>query len=180
MQALIKKLMVLALMGASLGTFCDHCHVWGGVLAYRNPFIDGQAWWVMPLFAWAAVMVAVGYGLGEKLTGTRLAPISRRRGVGYGLFFLGAYGATAIFSDWPNALLVLLTLGFVSILLIEKDRALLVSALLTAVAGSLFEAALSSTGAFYYLHPDFLGIPRWLPALYFWAALSAAVSWRWR
>src|SRR6266508_3371407 len=40
-----------------------------------------------------------------------------------------------------------------------------------AVGGSLFEAALSSTGAFHYQHPDVLLVPAWLPALYLHASL---------
>jgi hypothetical protein len=46
-------------------------------------------------------------------------------------------------------------------------------ALATALGGTLFEAMLSSTGAFYYTkdNQDILGVPIWLPALYLHASL---------
>jgi hypothetical protein len=42
-----------------------------------------------------------------------------------------------------------------------------------AVAGTLFEASWSALGFFHYLHPDVIGVTRWLPGIYLHAGLLA-------
>jgi hypothetical protein len=49
--------------------------------------------------------------------------------------------------------------------MVYPHRATVVYAITCAIAGPAFEAALSSTGAFFYARPAWL-VPEWLPALY--------------
>ena len=175
----LRRSLLLMLAGGTLGALCDHCHVWGGVLAYPGGRIDGQAWWVIPLFAGAALAVAQAPLIVARLLKRELQPLTSSRALIYGFLFFAAYASTAIFSAWPTTLLVVLGLLYVPVLVVERSRVLIVATALTAIVGSLFEAALSATGAFYYTQPDFLGIPRWLPALYLWAALAGRVMLMW-
>ena len=76
-------------------------------------------------------------------------------------------------ADFPTFVLVVLTAAW---LLRQRGlpRWTLVLALLSAVGGVACESVLSRVGGFYYVQPDFLGVPRWPPALYLHAALAAA------
>jgi hypothetical protein len=44
--------------------------------------------------------------------------------------------------------------------------------LVTAITGTLVEMLLVAAGAFSYLHPDFIGVPYWLPCIYACASLA--------
>ena len=48
----------------------------------------------------------------------------------------------------------------------------LLFSLATAITGTLVEMVLVAAGAFYYLHPDFMGVPYWLPCIYACASLA--------
>ena len=48
----------------------------------------------------------------------------------------------------------------------------LIYSIVVAITGTLIEMILISAGAFAYLHPDFLGVPYWLPCLYAIASLA--------
>jgi len=47
-----------------------------------------------------------------------------------------------------------------------------VLSLVTAITGILVEMVLVAAGAFSYLHPDFIGVPYWLPCIYACASLA--------
>ena len=55
------RILLLALLGALVATFCDAIHVHTKTLSYPNPFWFGQAWWVFPLFFVAFALLAVTY-----------------------------------------------------------------------------------------------------------------------
>src|SRR5579859_7067744 len=57
-------------------------------------------------------------------------------------------------------------------LLTGGDWQNLVFSLVTAITGTLIEMILVAAGAFAYLHPDMLGVPYWLPAIYACASLA--------
>jgi hypothetical protein len=161
----------VALVGAVAGVLCDQIHVVGDVIVYRDPLLFGQPWWVPVQYGLAAV---VGYLGAHHLRGgsERLAVASA--------WFLGAYLATAVFQRWPLPLAVVLGL----IGLARAGRLgvrSLVFALAVALFGLVWEAGLTSTGAFSYRHPNLVGVAFWLPALYVNAApLLLAVAARYR
>jgi len=166
--------LLLILFGATICTLGDHLHATSGVLAYREVAFWDQAWWVGPLFGGATIACVVGarpfIAWGKA---TEVAP--PRRLLADLIGFCAAYAYTSFAAhDRPNVTLVVLVMVFV-VRVLAEDRArwLVVYSLALAVCGTLFEAGLSSTGAFYYLHPDLLGVPRWLPGIYLHAGLIA-------
>jgi hypothetical protein len=164
-RTLVGQLALLPL-GAVLGTLCDQLHVRFGVLWYPHPasWLGGQAGWVPPLFAGAALVLVNGYRpLGRWFHDDEPAPGGH---VGLPLaWFVAAYLATALLSKHPTTLTALLVLTWLGRVVVHPHRATVVYAIVCAIAGPAFEAALSSTGAFFYTQPDWV-VPKWLPALY--------------
>ncbi len=165
------KWVALAVLGGLICTVGDHLHAVSGVLTYPHPFLFDQAWWVFPLFAAASLVCVLGarpfVGEGERRPDARQIAAD-------GLGFFAAYAYTSFApADRPNVTLAVLAIAFlVRVLGERRDARLVAYCLALSVAGSLFEAALSSTGQFAYLHPD-LVVPRWLPGIYLHAGLIA-------
>ena len=166
-----KALLWLFLVGATLGTALDAFHVFSGVERYASPALLGVAWWVPLLFGGAAV--AIGYShplLDPLLQHRRFQPLvsSLLR-----LAWLPvAYLISASFFDTLTKTLLIILVYFNFWLLAGHDWQNLLFSLVTAITGTLIEMILVAAGAFAYLHPDMLGVPYWLPALYACASLA--------
>jgi hypothetical protein len=167
------QLLALFGLGALIGTAADQIHVQSGVLSYARPtpLLIGQAPWVPLLFGAAGVVLPLGNAVLLRLLRDRTATGSGRALASSVLWFFAAYASTAAFQAWPLLLAPALALAWGARVAVSSapDRA--IAGPLLAVGGSLFEAGLSSTGAFQYLHPDLLFVPAWLPALYLHASL---------
>jgi len=171
------KWIVLALVGSALCTVGDHLHATCGVLEYRHVFFWDQAWWVPPLFMGAALAAVLGckpfldWG---KRTGEVRRPDARQL-LADGLGFFAAYAYTSFAAhDHPNVTLAVLVIAFIVRVLGERRPTWLVASCVALAAGGvLTEFAVSSTGGFHYLHPDFLATPRWLAGIYLHAGLIA-------
>lgn len=163
---------------ATLLTLCDWaCHVRQGVLVYPQPisyeWLSGQPTPAVFLLFFTCTSVGVVLGrarLRERvrvgLAGTLVAVI----------VFVAAYWASGRFAAHPLAL----SLAFVGVwqaqvALAQRRAELIGFSLVLALAGTLIEAVVSSTGFFAYVRPDVLGVPMWLPALYL-AGAPAAVA----
>jgi len=167
---------VLALVGGLICTFGDHLHATHRVLAYPHIAFWDQAFWVGPLFAAASLACVLGarpfLGWARRRGEVRRPDVRQLAADGIGFFAAYAYTSFSP-ADQPNVTLAVLLIAFAVRVLAERRATWLVGyCLLLAVAGSLFEAGLSSTGAFYYHHPDFV-VPRWLPGIYLHAGLIA-------
>lgn len=162
---------LLFVAGAVVGTLGDQIHVQFGVLAYPHPFpgMHGQAFWVPLLFGGAGIAMVAGERAIVPPSLPRTA--SRVPLVSSFVLFAAAYFSTGLFKDHPLALAAGLSLAWALRFALTPTRDKLVSGLLLAATGSLFEAALSSTGAFYYFPPRVLLVPIWLPALYLHVSL---------
>lgn len=162
---------LLALAGSAI-TACDHLHVLGGVLWYPHVAFWGQAWWVPLLFAGAAVVLIAGARqLAAWLADPAERPPAPREVAGDAIAFVCAYAFTAFAASSPN-LVAWVLVGFWLARVVHGRPAWQIGlSVATAIGGALFEGALSATGAFYYNEPDFVGVPRWLPALYLHVAL---------
>jgi hypothetical protein len=160
------------LAGALVATTGDHLHVVYGVLEYPHPVLFRQAWWVFPLFVGATwTMISGGESVRKRLSGR---PVHTNLGevlLATGAFFV-AYAFTAVAEDLPNVVLAVLVLLWL-VRMRGMPSWVWACALLSAVGGVAFEAGLSAAGGFWYVNPDFLGVPRWLPGLYLHAALAA-------
>lgn len=174
--------------GAIVCTLCDQTHVRTGVLAYRAPFVAGQAWWVPLVFVIATVaalaqwvvLAAVSPAIARDL---RSGPRDRwgAREAAYAAAWLVAvYVSSGFLQGVPRGAFALYVALFMLRAWAVDAPGVVAHALLFAVGGTAFEAALSSTGAFWYTRPDLAGVPVWLPGLYLHGAfVSRAVMRRW-
>lgn len=152
----------------------DYTHVLYGVLFYPHPWMFGQAWWVFPLFSSAAALMFALVDPVRRAWGPAISlPTYSDADAVWGMLgFLGAYFFTSIAVDWPTTVLLVLCATWLYRVR-SSPRWVLGYAALIAVGGVCFEASLSHAGGFYYSKPDFMGVARWLPALYLHAALAA-------
>ena len=166
---------VLALVGAAVCTVGDHLHATHGVLYYAHPVAWDQAWWVPLLFAGASLAAVAGATLPRRLLGSRDERAATGRELaGDGIAFATAYAVTSFLpADRPNVTLALLSAWWLARVVRGRATWLIVYSLIMAVSGTAFEAGWSALGFFWYRHPDFAGVPRWLPGIYLHAALIA-------
>lgn len=157
-------------------TALDHLHAVTGALYYAHPtpLLYPQAFWVPLLFAAASLFtVAASAPVLRRLGADAAPPPTAREVAADAIGFITAYAYTSWGQSSPTVCLLVLG-GFFIARALPRRRWIVPYALLVAVGGTLFEAALSSTGAFHYRAPDLLGVPRWLPGIYLHVALLAA------
>lgn len=169
--------------GGGVGlALCDQIHVQADVLRYDVGGLFGQAWWVPLQFGVASLAIVAGAA-----PFVRYRPAPRERDFVTGVaWFVAAYAASGVFDAQPEALAAGLALAWLARVAVaegprERRRegpregrrdgvspraALVAYSLLLAAAGTGAEAILSAAGTFEYLHPDFVGVPVWLPLLY--------------
>jgi hypothetical protein len=169
------KWIVLAVAGSIVCTVGDHLHATHDVLWYPHVFAWAQAWWVPLLFAGASLAAVIGATPFRRMFGSKdeAAPTARQV-AGDGIAFFVAYAVTSFIpSSLPNVTLALLVAWWLARVVRDRPLWLILYSLATAAAGTLFEAGWSRLGFFYYSHPDFIGVARWLPGIYLHAALLA-------
>ncbi|MFZ5564578.1 MAG: hypothetical protein ACOZBW_11040 [Thermodesulfobacteriota bacterium] len=176
---LYAAMLPLALLGAVTATFCDAIHVHTQTLAYPEPWLFGQALWVLPGFFIAFMTMAVGY-----LWITPLLPgaISRRQSTlpdafGPCVETMVSFALVYLLSGFGNrepALLSAVFYGaFALRLAFTYEKAfLLILALILAVAGMFAEGFLSALGLVSYRQPEVYHVPFWLGALYLHGAFA--------
>lgn len=170
----------LFIVGAVMGTLLDLIHVQSGVLYYASPFYPGgQAFWVPLLFGAAALVLVRGYRSFAEFLGVRDPIASTNSLTEAALGFVAAYAATGLFHEHELLLTAALVVSWAWHQKRHPGEGGVPYAVGLAIAGSFFEAALSSTGAFSYTSPDLLGVPVWLFALYLHASiLTRAIALR--
>jgi len=166
-----RTLLWIFLLGASLGTALDAFHAFTRVERYASPTLLGVAWWVPLLFGCAAVAISYSHPLLDPLLHhRRFRPLFSSL---LGLAWLPlAYLISASFFDALTKTALILLVYFNFWLLAGSDWQNLLFSLVTAITGTLIEMILVAAGAFAYLHPDMLGVPYWLPAIYACASLA--------
>ncbi|GAC1565728.1 MAG: hypothetical protein NVS3B14_04460 [Ktedonobacteraceae bacterium] len=166
-----RTLLLLFLLGATLGTALDAFHVYSQVERYPPPTLLGVAWWVPVLFGCAAVAIGYSHPLVDPLLCHR-----RFRSLFSSLLGLAwlplVYLIGASFFDTLTKTALILLVYFNFWLLSGSDWQNLALSLVTAITGTLIEMILIAAGAFSYLHPDMLGVPYWLPGIYACASLA--------
>ena len=176
-----RRLGVLFLVGAVVGTLGDRVHTFSRVLDYKHPFLFGEAWWVPLLMGAAGILLPVGHAFLRKRF-AEPADGTTRDVIIAGVWFAAAYVASGLFMDYPGALAILFSASFIARALSSPpSRTLWLFALCTGLGGTLWEMGLSGTGAFTYLRPGPIGrVPLWLPGLYVQLALLVrAIDRRW-
>lgn len=166
------SLLWLFLLGALIGATLDAIQVYRGIERYPAPVLFGLAWWTPLLFGCAAV--AIGYSHAKIDTLLRHVRPRRRflSAAGECIWLVLAYLVSISPADATGKALVLAIVYLNFWLWHGRSWQNLLLSFVTAITGVLVEIMLVAAGAFYYLHPDVLGVPVWLPFLYACASLA--------
>ncbi len=159
---------VVLLGGTVLGALFDQIHVQCQILAYAHADFLAQAWWVGPQFGLAALLMFL-QSQGPALFAVAQQPLEPTRGqlLQSWLWFLGAYGASGLLSQWPMALTAGYGLTWLWRTARQPERRVLwLHGAGLALVGCTYEHLLASTGAFHYLHPGLGQVPWWLAGIY--------------
>jgi hypothetical protein len=172
MQLKVRAVLLLFLLGATVGSALDAFHVSSGVERYPLPILFGLAWWVPLLLGSAAVAIGYSHPLADPLLHNRRP--ARRIAVSLGelTWLVLAYLISASFLDSLAKVGLLAIIYFNFWLLSGAGWQNLTLSLVTAITGTLIEMILVTAGAFSYLHSDFIGVPYWLPCMYAYASLA--------
>jgi hypothetical protein len=167
----LRPILLLFALGAIAGTALDAIHAHNQVERYPTPVLFGVAWWVPLLFGAAAVAIGVSHPFVDPLLHQRRSP-PLINSIAELAWLLLAYllSAGALDTFTKTGLLLLIYLNFW--LLSGHAWQNLVFSIATAITGTLIEMILVSAGAFAYLHPDWFGVPYWLPCIYAIASLA--------
>jgi Insulin-induced protein (INSIG) len=165
-------ILCLFVLGATLGTALDAFHVYSNVERYAVPTLLRVGWWVPLLFGVAAVAIGYSHPLVDPLLQHRRPARCLATSLGELTWLLLAYlvSASAVYSFAKVGLLTLIYLNFW--LLAGRSWQNLFLSIATAITGTLVEMILVAVGAFWYLQPDMLGVPYWLPCIYACASLA--------
>lgn len=170
-----KNILILFVVGGLGGALCDAFHSHSGILAYPDPWIFNMAWWVPLLFGSATLTVAFGHLWYDRLLRLPYRYLSDGDVVSGMVAFVVLYAASAYMPLSDDTKTVVF--GIAVVLMAgrwNRNWHAIPQMAATALIGCSVEIALSHSGYFHYLHPDFWGIPMWLPFLY--AAASVAVG----
>lgn len=169
----ILKLILLFLIGATLGPLCDLFHVLSKTSGYPFPRFYGLAFWVPILFGSATVVLALSHVLSDKIFKRPKRELSKRQIVMGLLTFMFIYYASGFLM--VSEVLKLIILGFIAFTtwcLFDRTLYGLILAIITAFFGCLVEILIIRTGHFYYNIHDVFRIPYWLPFLYMTASVA--------
>ena len=164
----------VALVGAILGTAMDRLHLMYGVLSYYDITLMGQAKFVPVGMAIAAVALVFGHRTLVRLRGAMAASVGIGAGITYVVFLLIAFGATVFFQEHPKYLAIGLAVAFLPVIGSHPYNGFALLCVLAALIGTGVEIVMVKQEMFRYLHPDWQGVPMWLPSLYLWAAAAGA------
>jgi hypothetical protein len=162
--------LLLAALGATLGTALDGIHTHLGATAYTHPVFWRAAWWVPPLFG-GAFAIGMACPLAERfLRRASRAPASGAIALAF-VAFIGAYFLSVAPLPWPATAALLLGIFVVAWARLDRSPVSLGIAVLAAFGGPAVEALLVTQGLFHYHRFTAFGVPGWLPFLYMVAAV---------
>lgn len=169
----VDRILLLALWGALVATFCDGVHVHTETLSYPDPLWFGQAWWVFPLFFVAFALLAVTY---QFLVAAPWLKLPREYSASSGelvpfvealVIFVLVYVLSGFGNYDPAFLGVFFLVTFVLRWLVAPERGfLLLVAVALALAGMFTEGTLHQFGLVSYRQPEIYGVPWWLGGVY--------------
>lgn len=162
---------VLALLGATLGSALDGLHTHFGKTAYTHPVVWRMAWWVPLVFA-GAFALGLARPLLERILGAA-GPMPTRGGVAASLgAFVAAYVVSVLPLPWPAVAGLILVLFALSWRLFDGSPAGLAVALAASFGGPAVESFLVGRGLFVHFQVLAFGVPGWLPCLYLVAGVA--------
>lgn len=172
-------IVLFALLGAAVATFCDGVHVYTQTLSYTHPLWFGQPWWVYPNFALVFIFMEFAcLFIADRLP----AGISVKQSVSKGnireftetvIIFALVYLLSGFGNFSPVFLSVIFYGTFTVRWLFTYDRLwLLVLAVAMAIGGMFVEGAFAATGLMEYRYVDVFYVPFWLGGLYVHGAFA--------
>jgi hypothetical protein len=171
---LVRITLILAGLGATLGSALDGIHSHFGAVSYTVPFMAKAAWWVPLLFAGA-----YAGGVARPLLGRGEPPLPVwKAALGMGLF-IGAYWLTVAPWSWGLRSVILTGIFAVSWWICDRTPLGVAIAVMTAIIGPVVEIVLVHAGTFVHHEVLVFGIPGWLPFLYLTAAVGLGSLARW-
>jgi hypothetical protein len=185
MRWLIAKHVAISFaLGATVGAGFDALHTHSGTTMYAVEWFAKMAWWVPLLFGTTGVIALGAYPLFESLLGRELRAPKWQVPMALGVVSFAVLYALSGFLPASNGVKLVVIGGAAAALCLAfcRTTASLGIAAIAAVGGVLVEASLVRIGAFWYVAPDYAGVPLWLPALYAAGAFSlgpaGAAMWR--
>lgn len=171
--------LLLALMGAVLTTFCDGVHVHTQTLSYPNPFLFGQAVWVFPGFVLTFLVMEMSCLLVVKRlpAGMSIQQSMSKGNVRDMIEAVVIFALVYLLSGFGNFEPVFLSVIFYGTFAVRwmfsYDRLwLLFLAVLMAIGGMFAEGVLAAMGLVTYRHIDVFHVPFWLGGLYVHGAFA--------
>jgi hypothetical protein len=170
-RRILRAGLILAALGATLGTLLDGIHSHFGATAYTHPVAWRAAWWVPLLFAGAYTIGLVRPLLERRFHVRSPLPTWPAVTLAFGLF-IGAYWLSVLPASGPVVAAVLAGVFLLAWSLCDRSHLGLAIALAAAAGGPAVEALLVSRGVFVHLHTFAFGVPAWLPFLYMTASVA--------
>ncbi len=171
---LARTTLILAGLGATLGSALDGIHSHFGAVSYTNPFVAQAAWWVPLLFAGA-----YAGGVARPLLAREELPLPAWKvALGMGLF-ITAYWLTVAPWSWLVRSAILGGIFMVGWWSCDRTPLGVFIAGVTAIVGPVVEIVLVHAGTFVHHEALVFGIPGWLPFLYLTAAVGLGGLARW-
>ncbi|MFT3765402.1 MAG: hypothetical protein QM820_07805 [Minicystis sp.] len=180
MKPPMRAVIILALLGASLGPVLDYAHVVTGAIRYPPP-VRFVPWWVPLLYLGASLAIGLSHPAADGMLGRPAPPLLTR-----GRLAAGFLGFCAI---WFASGALHFSSAIVAAILAPASLALwwwldgtgqgLVQGATTALGGCAVEIGLSRVGLFSHTHQDVLGIAWWLPWIYVAASVGLGNIGRW-
>jgi hypothetical protein len=176
----LRAVLILALLGASLGPVLDYAHVVTGAIRYPPP-TRWLPWWVPLLYMGAALAIGLSHPLGDAPFGRRpRLPLTRGRVAAGFAGFCAVWLASGALPF--SSAIVCAVLAPASLALwwwLDRSWQGLLQAAATVACGCAVEIVLSRAGLFSHTHPDVLGVALWLPCIYVAASVGVGNVGRW-
>jgi hypothetical protein len=172
----IRRYVLLFVVGALLLSLCDRVHLEFGVLVQAGPKLWGQGLWVLPVFGGGAVGILAGYPVIRRALGADRVAWSGARVLRSAILAAAAYVVTGPFAGSPLLLSAGLYGAWLARVILRRSGAAAAYSLVVGVLGPAAEATFSALGLHTYAAPHLVGIPMWLAAIYLHGALLAVDS----
>lgn len=179
LQSVVIRLLPFSILGAIVATLCDANHVFTETLSYPEPFLFGQAIFVLPGFFVAFTFMALNYHYV-----TAVFPKSAEKGISMSagtfapfvesfLFFMMVYLLSG-FGNYHPDLLSVIFFGsfFIRLAFIYEKTFILLFAIMLGIGGMLVEGAMTQVDLVHYREPEIFGVPYWLGGVYMHGALA--------
>ncbi len=172
---LLRRVAALTLLGALVGPLLDRAHAWTGAIAYDTPVTAlGVPWWVTLVYVGAALGIGLTHPALDRWMKRPQRVVLSPSNLGLGFVGMVILWVASGLLPGSNVTIALVLLAGAVVLLAALDRTWqgALMALGTGAGGVVVEATLVRLGLFHHRSPDLLGLPVWLPCVYFGGSVA--------